>query len=114
MSAFAISSRAAHDVGLSAWFGGTLANAVALNAASAKVTEPQQAGQVANAGWDRWTPVNAVAIGAHLLGSVAQIVDIARAYFAARSRAAAEKYFWKNSLAVYKWKKRAKNQPSLG
>jgi L-fuconolactonase len=43
----------------------------------------------------------------------AQIVDIARAYFATRSRAAAEKYFWKNSLAFYKWKKRANNQPSL-
>jgi L-fuconolactonase len=43
----------------------------------------------------------------------AEIVAIARAYFATRSRAAAEKYFWKNSLAVYKWKKRAKNQPSL-
>jgi len=41
----------------------------------------------------------------------AQIVDIARAYFATRSREAAEKYFWKNSLAFYKWKKRAKNQP---
>jgi len=43
----------------------------------------------------------------------AEIVDIARAYFATRSRAAAEKYFWKNSLAIYKWKKRAANQPSL-
>jgi predicted TIM-barrel fold metal-dependent hydrolase len=43
----------------------------------------------------------------------AEIVAIARAYFATRSRAAAEKYFWKNSLAAYKWKKRAKNQPSL-
>jgi predicted TIM-barrel fold metal-dependent hydrolase len=43
----------------------------------------------------------------------AQIVDIARAYFATRSRAAAEKYFWKNSLKFYKWKARAKNQPSL-
>jgi hypothetical protein len=75
VSAFAISSRAAHDVGLSAWFGGTLANAVALNAASAKVTNPQQSGQVANAGWDRWTPVNAVAIGAHLLGSIGQLLD---------------------------------------
>jgi L-fuconolactonase len=41
----------------------------------------------------------------------AEIVTVARAYFATRSRAAAEKYFWKNSLAVYKWKKRAANQP---
>jgi hypothetical protein len=28
---------------------------------------------VANVGWDRWTPVNAVAIGAHLVGSVGQL-----------------------------------------
>jgi L-fuconolactonase len=41
----------------------------------------------------------------------AEIVAIARAYFATRTRAAAEKYFWKNSLAIYKWKKRAANQP---
>ncbi len=25
-------------------------------------------------GWDRWTPVNAAAIGAHLVGSVGQVV----------------------------------------
>ncbi len=42
-----------------------------------------------------------------------EIVAIARAYFATRTRAAAEKYFWKNSLAIYKWKKRAANQPGL-
>jgi hypothetical protein len=28
---------------------------------------------VANAGWDRWTPVNAAAIGAHVIGSVGQL-----------------------------------------
>ena len=43
----------------------------------------------------------------------AQIVAIARAYFATRTREAAEKYFWKNSLRIYKWKKRAANQPQL-
>ena len=31
-------------------------------------------GAVANVGWDRWTPVNAAAIGAHLVGSVGQVV----------------------------------------
>ncbi|MGY2082430.1 hypothetical protein [Blastococcus sp. SYSU DS0539] len=66
-------SRALHDLGLSAWFGGTLANAVALNAAAAEATGARSTGQVANAGWDRWTPVNAVAIGAHLIGSVGQL-----------------------------------------
>ena len=43
----------------------------------------------------------------------AEIVAVARAYFATRTREEAEKYFWKNSLSIYKWKKRAKNQPSL-
>lgn len=66
-------SRSLHDVGLSAWFGGTLANAVSLNAAAGKATDSRSAGAVANAGWDRWTPVNAAAIGAHLIGSVAQL-----------------------------------------
>ncbi|HEY0509798.1 MAG TPA: hypothetical protein VGD12_17190 [Blastococcus sp.] len=66
-------SRSLHDLGLSAWFGGTLANAVALNAAAGEAGSDSATGRVANAGWDRWTPVNAVAIGAHLLGSVGQL-----------------------------------------
>jgi len=62
-----------HDVGLAAWFGGTLANAVALNAAAAQADNPSKTGAVANVGWDRWTPVNAAAIGSHLVGSVGQL-----------------------------------------
>ena len=65
-------SRALHDLGLSAWFGGTLANAVALNAAAGEAGK--DTGKVANEGWNRWTPVNAVAIGAHLVGSVGQLI----------------------------------------
>jgi hypothetical protein len=67
-------SRSLHDLGLSAWFGGTLANAVALNTAAAEAPTPGGTGAVANAGWDRWAPVNAAAIGAHLVGSVGQLV----------------------------------------
>ena len=63
-------SHALHDLGLAAWFGGTLANAVSLNAAAAEAGDPTRVGAVANAGWDRWTPVNAAAIGAHLVGSL--------------------------------------------
>ena len=66
-------SRSLHDVGLAAWFGGTLANAVALNPAAAEAGLSSRTGAVANVGWDRWTPVNAVAIGAHLIGSVGQL-----------------------------------------
>lgn len=66
-------SRSLHDVGLAAWFGGTLANAVALNPASGEAGSARGTGAVANAGWDRWTPVNAAAIGAHLIGSIGQL-----------------------------------------
>jgi hypothetical protein len=66
-------SRALHDIGLAAWFGGTLANAVALNPAAAEAGLSSRTGAVANVGWDRWTPVNAAAIAAHLAGSVGQL-----------------------------------------
>lgn len=57
-----------HDAGLAVWFGGSLAGAVAVNGAAADVDDPRQRTRVANAGWARWTPVSAVAIGAHLVG----------------------------------------------
>lgn len=66
-------SRSLHDVGLAAWFGGTLANAVALNPAAGATSNPADAGAVANTGWNRWTPVNGAAIGAHLIGSIGQL-----------------------------------------
>jgi hypothetical protein len=62
-------SRSLNDLGLAAWFGGTLANAVALNPAAGEAATATGAGSVANTGWDRWTPVNAAAIGAHVLGA---------------------------------------------
>lgn len=68
-------SRSLHDLGLAAWFGGTLANAVALNPASGQASHSADRGQVANTGWDRWTPVNAAAIGMHLAGSVGQLAS---------------------------------------
>ena len=68
-------SRSLHDVGLAAWFGGTLANAVALNPAAAQADTANGTGRVANTGWNKWTPVNAAAIGAHLAGSVGEIIS---------------------------------------
>lgn len=67
-------SRSLHDIGLAAWFGGTLANAVALNPAAAEADSAEGTGRVANAGWNRWTPVNATAIGAHLVGSIGELI----------------------------------------
>lgn len=62
--------RTLHDVGLAAWFGGSLAGAVGINGAANDVSDPAERLKVASAGWARWAPVSAVGIGAHLIGSV--------------------------------------------
>jgi hypothetical protein len=66
-------AHALHDIGLAAWFGGSLMGAIGVNGAAADVDDPRQRARVANAGWARWTPVNLAAIGAHLVGG-AQIL----------------------------------------
>ena len=42
------------------------------------------------------------------------IVQIVREYFSAKGKRAAEKYFWRNSLAAYKWPRRDSRQMQLG
>jgi hypothetical protein len=68
MAADNILSRSLHDLGLATWFGGSLMGAVGLNGAAAQVEEPEQRLRVANAGWNRWTPVNLAGIAAHVAG----------------------------------------------
>lgn len=63
--------RALNDLGLAAWFGGSLMGAIGLNGAAAEVDQPQERARVANAGWSRWTPANLAAIGAYIIGSLA-------------------------------------------
>ncbi len=60
--------RSLHDLGAAAWFGGSLMGAVGVNGAAAAVREPRDRARVASVGWAKWSPVNAAAIGAHLLG----------------------------------------------
>jgi hypothetical protein len=60
--------RSLHDLGLAAWFGGSLMGAVGLNGAAESEGGNLRTARIASDGWARWTPVNAVAIGAHLLG----------------------------------------------
>jgi predicted TIM-barrel fold metal-dependent hydrolase len=43
---------------------------------------------------------------------VDQVFRIAKEYFATQPRSVAEKYFWRNSLKVYKWMKREPAQPT--
>lgn len=70
MSWRTVLARAAHDVGLAAWFGGALMGAVGLNSATREVDDHTQRIRVANAGWFRWVPITSLAVGAHLLGAL--------------------------------------------
>lgn len=69
MSERDIALRSVQDLGLAAWFGGSLAGAVAVNGAAAELSDEKQRLRVANAGWARWTPVNLAAILVHLAGA---------------------------------------------
>jgi L-fuconolactonase len=44
-------------------------------------------------------------------GSYAQVLAVVREYVTGKSRDVAEKYFWKNSVAAYRWVKRDPSQP---
>lgn len=61
--------RSLHDVGLAAWFGGSLMGAVGLNgAAEDEGGTGETSARIASSGWAKWAPVNAAALGAHLFG----------------------------------------------
>ncbi len=40
-----------------------------------------------------------------------KVLNVVREYFTGKGQAIAEKYFWKNSVAAYRWVKREANQP---
>ncbi len=62
-------ARTMHDLGLAAWFGGSLMGAVGLNGSSASLRNADERLSAATAGWSRFAPVNAVGIAAHLAGA---------------------------------------------
>jgi len=45
------------------------------------------------------------------VGTYPQVLKIAEDYFHAKGAAAAERYFWRNSIAAYRWIKRDPQQP---
>jgi hypothetical protein len=65
--------RSMHDLGLAAWFGGNLMGAVGLNKAAAAAKDSTERTRLSSIGWGAWAPVQAAAIGAHLIGSVGML-----------------------------------------
>ncbi|MEE3920623.1 hypothetical protein V2I01_27405 [Micromonospora sp. BRA006-A] len=56
-----------------------------MNGAAARINDTTERLPVASAGWARWTPVNAAAIGAHLAGAVGELVTESRGWPARRA-----------------------------
>ncbi len=67
-------ARSLHDLGLAAWFGGSLMGAVGLNGATKDISDPTERATVAASGWARWSPFAAAAVGAHAIGGVGLII----------------------------------------
>ena len=65
--------RSLHDLGLSAWFGGSLMGAVGLNGATAQAKDPEERLGLASAGWAKWAPVQLAAIVIHGVGGLGLI-----------------------------------------
>ncbi|MCS5721030.1 hypothetical protein N1028_02100 [Herbiconiux sp. CPCC 203407] len=65
--------RGMHDVGLAAWFGGTLMGAVGLNGATATANDPTERLRLSSLGWAKWAPVQLVAIITHGIGGIGLI-----------------------------------------
>lgn len=75
MTAYSTIVRATHLLTNAAWFGGSLAGAVALNPAARTGDDARERAQIADEGWRRWGPVQGAAIGLHLASGIAILAD---------------------------------------
>jgi uncharacterized membrane protein len=89
MTAYSTFVRATHLLTNAAWFGGSLAGAVALNPASRTGDDARERAEIADEGWRRWGPVQGAAVGLHLLSGIAILADNRRRVVAHRPTTAA-------------------------
>jgi len=61
-------TRAAHDIGLAAWLGGSMYGKFALNPAVSVIDDKTDRGKVTNAAWNAYNAVNTAALGAAAAG----------------------------------------------
>ena len=46
------------------------------------------------------------------VASYTETLELVRSYVSAKGRVASEKYFWRNSIAAYGWRRRNSDQPT--
>jgi hypothetical protein len=62
------STRAAHDVGLAAWLGGSMFGKFAHNPSLERISSHTERGSVSNAAWNGYNAINTAGLGAAALG----------------------------------------------
>ena len=67
--------RALHDVGLAAWFGGSLFGVTGLNAAAEESADRRTAEKLESIGWAKWSPVNTAAMAVHAVGGLGLLAE---------------------------------------
>lgn len=75
MTALSTTVRALHLVTNAAWFGGSLAGAVAVNPAAQEGDTAREQSRIADRGWRSWGPVQGGAIALHLVSGMGILVD---------------------------------------
>lgn len=65
--------RSMHDLGLAAWFGGSLMGAVGLNGGAATAQSPAERLAISSRGWAKWAPVQLAAVVVHGIGGLGLI-----------------------------------------
>jgi uncharacterized membrane protein len=61
-------TRAAHDLGLATWFGGSMFGKLAHNPSVKAISDPRERGKVVNAAWNGYNVINGVGLGAAAAG----------------------------------------------
>lgn len=62
--------RSMRDLGLAAWFGGSLMGSVGLDGATRKLADPHDKALARVGGWTAWAPLNVAAAATHVMGAI--------------------------------------------
>jgi uncharacterized membrane protein len=91
-------ARTMHDLGLAAWFGGSLMGATAVERGAAEASDDEERLEIVDAAWRAWKPVQLAAIGAFAVGGA--ILTFTNRSRVANQAGVAKLSMWKTGLAA--------------
>jgi hypothetical protein len=91
-------ARTMHDLGLAAWFGGSLMGATAVERGAAEASADEERLEIVDAAWRAWKPVQIAAIGAFAVGGA--ILTYTNRSRVKNQEGVAKLSLWKTGLAA--------------